>query len=175
MQTAIAPKTSPGITITPYEHRFAQQVGELIVHIQQNEFGVPITYDDQPDLKNIPEFYQRNGGNFWVALTPTCEVVGTAALIDAGEGVGVLRKMFARHDHRSTKDCVGPRLLGTLLGWAGLHNFREIYLGTLDQLHAAHRFYEKNGFEKITLADLPECVERIRMKIDSKYYCKRLA
>jgi hypothetical protein len=44
--------------------------------------------DDQPDLLQISSFYQQNGGNFWVALADG-EVVGTIALIDCGEALGV--------------------------------------------------------------------------------------
>ena len=38
---------------------------------------------DQPDLLQIPQFYQSGAGNFWVALDGE-EVVGTVALLDIG-------------------------------------------------------------------------------------------
>ncbi len=34
------------------------------LHIQQNEFKVPITINEQPDLMDIENFYQKDG-NFW--------------------------------------------------------------------------------------------------------------
>lgn len=40
----------------------------LIVDIQQKEFGIDITAEEQPDLCNIQGSYQKNKGNFWVAL-----------------------------------------------------------------------------------------------------------
>ncbi|XHR98338.1 hypothetical protein ACFJIV_24075 [Mucilaginibacter sp. UC70_90] len=32
----------------------------------------------------------------------------------------------------------------------------DIYLGTVEMLKAAHRFYEKNGFTRLAKQDLPE-------------------
>jgi len=31
----------------------------------------------------------------------------------------------------------------------------DLYLGTVDLLKAAHRFYERNGFQRISKDDLP--------------------
>jgi N-acetylglutamate synthase-like GNAT family acetyltransferase len=166
MQSALQIKSD--IAIIPYDDRFKRDVGELIVGIQQNEFNVPITYDDQPDLQDIPTFYQKNGGNFWLALDGS-HVVGTIALIDAGHGIGVLRKMFVDKNYRG-KASIGKYLLDTLLSWAQMHQIQEIYLGTLEQMHDAHRFYERNGFKRISNDALPECVARIRMKVDTRYY-----
>jgi hypothetical protein len=40
------------------------QVIDLILHIQRQEFGLPIALEDQPDLLEIPTIYQRDNGNF---------------------------------------------------------------------------------------------------------------
>jgi hypothetical protein len=56
------------ITIQTYQPRFHQQVIDLILPIRQNEFFVPIKLNDQPDLLNIPGFFCRKAGNFWVAV-----------------------------------------------------------------------------------------------------------
>ena len=37
-----------------------------------------------------------------------------------------------------------------LLGWARSHSVSVIYLGTTSKVHAAHRFYEKHGFIRIS-------------------------
>lgn len=44
------------------------QVIDLILQIQQQEYNISITKDDQPDLFTIEEYYQTANGNFWVAL-----------------------------------------------------------------------------------------------------------
>ena len=76
------------ISIFAAEH--AAGVAALILPIQREEFGIPITLADQPDLSDITGFYQRGTGNFWVALHESV-VVGSIALLDLGNGRGALR------------------------------------------------------------------------------------
>jgi hypothetical protein len=45
--------------VTTYEEKYQEGVIDLILSIQQQEFGVPITINDQPDLQSIPSFYQK--------------------------------------------------------------------------------------------------------------------
>src|SRR3712207_5531145 len=104
------------IEVVPFTPEYEDIVGALIVGIQSDEFGVPITLEDQPDLQEIPTFYQRGAGNFWVALSDG-EVVGTVALIDIGNHQGALRKMFVHPDYRGREHGVSGRLLDTLLEW----------------------------------------------------------
>lgn len=83
------------ICIIPYENKFQDEVVDLVVHIQQKEYNVPITKEEQPDLLEIETFYQRNYGNFWVA-TYGGKVVGTVALLDIENQQVALRKMFVK-------------------------------------------------------------------------------
>src|ERR1700674_5856438 len=78
------------IEVVEFSARHRAGVVELILSIQQ-EFDIPITLNDQPDLLDIPGFYQQNRGNFWVALADT-RVVGTIALQDIGNAQGALQK-----------------------------------------------------------------------------------
>ena len=132
----------------------------LILPIQQQEFGAMITLQDQPDLLTIPTIYQQGRGNFWVALDQN-RVVGTIAAIDIGRQQLTLRKMFVAAPYRGKHLGVGQQLLETLLLWATDHQIQEVYLGTIDAFKAAHRFYEKNGFLQITDADLPTTFPKV--------------
>lgn len=153
--------------IRPFCMNDEQQVVDLIVSIQQKEFNIPITADDQPDLRDIPNYYQKNYGNFWVALHNE-DVVGTISLLDIGNGQAALRKMFVHQNYRGSKKGTARNLLKTLLDWAKLHKLREIYLGTTPYFLAAHRFYEKNGFTEISKEDLPKTFPI--MKVDTRFY-----
>ena len=44
------------ILIAPFSDADQQGVLDVILPIQQREFGIPITEADQPDLTNIPVF-----------------------------------------------------------------------------------------------------------------------
>ena len=155
------------IEIRPFSPVYEKQIVDLIVAIQRKEFDIPITADDQPDLKNIPEYYQKGNGNFWVALHND-KVVGTVSLLDIGGNLAALRKMFVNRDYRGREIGTAQKLLEISLNWAITHGIRKIYLGTTPQFLAAHRFYEKNGFKEISKRDLPETFPI--MKVDSKFY-----
>lgn len=146
---------------------FSRGVADLIVGIQREEFAIDITFEDQPDLKDIPAFYQNGAGNFWVAVDGA-EVVGTIALKDIGNQQAALRKMFVAQSHRGPGKGVAGELLNTLLGHAKMAGLSEIYLGTTAEFLAAHRFYEKRGFETIEAEDLPESFPR--MAVDTRFY-----
>ena len=145
----------------------AQVIG-LILPIQQQEFRVPITAADQPDLAAIPETYQKGRGGFWIGLVEE-DVVGTIGLIDFGSG-GALRKMFLRKDQRGSG--LAQALLDTLTAHAATVELPFICLGTLSHMHAAHRFYERNGFSRVEPEALPP--DFPRMAVDTVFYRKDL-
>lgn len=155
------------ISIEQYTDLYKQQVLDLIVPIQREEFNIPITAADQPDLQQIPGFYQKEDGNFWLAIADNT-VVGTIALLDIGNRQGALRKMFVHRNYRGKEHGTGQLLLNTLLAWAQQKEYIEIYLGTTEKFLAAHRFYEKNNFREVEIAELP--AQFPRMAVDVKFY-----
>jgi putative acetyltransferase len=155
------------ISITTYRPEHKDQIVELILNIQQNEFQVPITLSEQPDLLTITDFYQINKGNFWVALYDN-RVVGTIALIDFGDDMGAIRKMFVKAEFRGNKFGIAQLLLNTLFEWCELHRIKSVYLGTIERLQAAIRFYERNGFKLIEKNNLP--VNFPIMAVDTHFF-----
>ncbi len=133
---------------------YSNQIVDLIIPIQQLEFGVPITLADQPDLMDIEKNYHATGGNFWAALHEG-KVVGTIALIAIGEGKGVIRKMFVNKDFRGKEFGIAQDLLNELIHYSNSARITDLYLGTVDILKAAIRFYERNGFVAIEKNKLP--------------------
>jgi GNAT superfamily N-acetyltransferase len=57
--------------------------------------------------------------------------------------------MFVRAAWRGREKGVAQRLLGTARQWASEKSSTDIFLGTMARFLAAHRFYEKNGFDGI--------------------------
>lgn len=155
------------LRIRPYEQGDLEPIAELIVHIQQQEYGIEITREDQPDLASIPQFYQQQNGNFWVALDGE-RIVGTIALVDISGQQVALRKMFVHTDYRGKVWKTAQLLLQQAIQWAQHRQVTDIYLGTTPQFKAAHRFYEKNGFIEVTEPQLPEAFPV--MKVDKKFY-----
>lgn len=158
------------IKVRLFETRDQADVLALIVGIQQREFGIPITAEDQPDLTAIPDFYGSGSGGFWVA-DQDGTIVGTIGLKDIGARAGALRKMFVSPHVRG--GVLGPLLLTTLLTHARARGLAEVYLGTTQAFHAAHRFYEKHGFAPVARADLPTSFPV--MSVDTRFYRLALA
>lgn len=159
------------INISEYTEPYRAGVAELIVGIQQNEFDIPITIEQQPDLNDIPGFYQKGQGNFWLAMANN-RVIGTIALLDIGNRQGALRKMFVDPTYRGKQYGTGQLLLDYLFAHAREKGFKEIWLGTTEKFIAAHRFYERNNFTEILKASLPKAFPV--MQVDTKFYRKDL-
>jgi N-acetylglutamate synthase-like GNAT family acetyltransferase len=159
------------MTIRPFAPGYEDRIVGLILPIQREEFGIPITAEEQPDLRAIPAFYQEGSGNFWLALDGE-QVIGTIALLDIGNRQAALRKMFVHRDYRGKQAGVAKRLLDTLIAGARQQHIAEIYLGTTAKYLAAHRFYEKHGFIEITRDMLPPAFPI--MAVDTKFYTLKL-
>ncbi|MEE6452749.1 GNAT family N-acetyltransferase [Gottfriedia acidiceleris] len=153
--------------VKEYSNDYQVQVVDLILAIQQEEYNIQITKDDQPDLFTIEEFYQNGNGNFWVAIYGD-QVVGTISLLDIGNQEVALRKMFVDKEYRGAKYKTASLLLNNAINWAKEMSIKAIYLGTTPQFLAAHRFYEKNGFTNVEVTDLPEKFPKL--KVDKKFY-----
>jgi N-acetylglutamate synthase-like GNAT family acetyltransferase len=155
------------MNVQPFQKQYQEDVISLISGIQRGEFDIPITPEQQPDLQDIPHFYQTGNGNFWVALDKA-KVVGTIALKDIGNNEAALRKMFVAKEYRGKEKGVSKALLGALLEHAKTEGITSIYLGTTAKFLAAHRFYEQNGFVEISPEALPKSFPR--MVVDTKFY-----
>lgn len=155
------------LTVAPLLNEDCKTIIDLILPIQQIEFNVPITIEGQPDLLDIESNYHQGGGNFW-GVKINGELVGTIALLNIGHQAGALRKMFVKKEFRGKEYSIAQLLLETLVAFCTGKNITDIYLGTVDMLKAAHRFYEKNSFNKIDAAELPSYFPR--MMADNKFY-----
>ncbi|MET3665085.1 GNAT family N-acetyltransferase [Caulobacter sp. 1776] len=157
--------------IRPFRPGDEDAVVGVILPIQREEFGIAITAADQPDLADIPGWYQAGAGQFWLAELDG-ETVGTAALKDIGGGAVALRKMFVKPAARGAVGAA-QALLDTALAHARDHDVQAIWLGTTDRFTAAHRFYEKNGFTLVEAEALPATFPR--MAVDTRFYRLGLA
>ena len=165
------------ISITSLDNTWCEQIVNLILPIQQIEFNVPVTLDGQPDLLDIETNYFHPGGGFWGAIQPAVqptaaqpneELLGTIALMDVGHSTGVIRKMFVKKEFRGKDLALAQKLFDTLKETSKEKGITDLYLGTVDMLKAAHRFYERNGFQRIKVEDLPEYFPR--MMADNVFY-----
>ncbi len=159
------------IFISVFTPAQTEQIKELILSIQVDEFCIPITLEQQPDLSDIQKFYQTGKGNFWTAVSDG-RVVGTIALLDMPGSQLALRKMFVAPEFRGAALGTASMLLDTALNWSRKMGIRKIFLGTTSKYKAAHRFYEKNGFTAIQKHELPQSFPLV--EVDDVFYMLNL-
>ena len=122
-------------------------------------------------MKIIEKFYQKDKGNFWIALNGN-EVVGTISLVDIGNHQVGLRKMFVKNGFRGKPLYVGQNLMETAYKWCDQKGIKQVFLGTVPHYYSAHRFYEKNGFNRLKKNELPKAFHL--MDADKWFYFKNL-
>ncbi|MET3535202.1 GNAT family N-acetyltransferase [Chryseobacterium limigenitum] len=142
------------LEISLVNNTYSKSIIDLVLNIQQKEFNVPITIDDQPDLMRIDDFYFANGGSFWGAFI-NGELVGTIALVKFDEKAAAIRKMFVKKEFRGKEHNIAQKLLEKLISYCRENGIDEVYLGTISILKAALRFYERNHFTIIDKELLP--------------------
>jgi GNAT superfamily N-acetyltransferase len=143
------------LTIKLLDNNYCNQIVDLILPIQLIEFKVPITMEGQPDLLDIATTYLNTGGGFWGAIYNN-ELVGTIALMPLGHNSAAIRKMFVKKEFRGKEYGTAQLLFETLLTYSKAQGLSDLYLGTVDMLKAAHRFYERNDFIKKERQEMPD-------------------
>jgi len=129
------------------------EITAMVLAIQNGEYGLDLTIDEQPDLADIPRAYAEGG--FWVAIGADDAVIGSIGLLRCGARQGVLKKFFVPALHRGAS---GPAsaLYGRLIQFARDQGIEEIFLDTPAAATRSHGFYRRAGFEVIDRGGLPE-------------------
>jgi DNA-binding MarR family transcriptional regulator/N-acetylglutamate synthase-like GNAT family acetyltransferase len=131
-----------------------KQLINMIENIQKNEFSIPITDEiNMCILKAEEEFYYNNSYNFWYATDNNGTIIGSIGLKKINDRCGEIKKFFVVKEYRGKG--VGQKLMEILLKAVLKHKFDVLVLGTVDKLHAAQKFYIKQGFTQIDQEDLP--------------------
>lgn len=131
-----------------------KQIVNMISSIQENEFCIPITKETNVGILKAEEEYHYNKSyNFWYAVNEKEEILGCIGLKQVNSDSCEIKKFFVVEKYRGKG--VAEKLMNTLLKVASKHEFKFLYLGTIDILKAAQKFYIKNGFTKINKNELP--------------------
>jgi len=124
---------------------------EAIIRHTLIEFGgnrAGLAWED-PSLSHLFEFYNQQGRAYWVAFDANGKMLGGCGIAQFGsleERICELQKMYLLQEARGTG--IAAELLQTALRFAKQH-YRACYLETLQNMHAANRFYTKHGFRQL--------------------------
>ncbi len=153
--------------IESFDIQYHSEVIDLVERIQIGEFSIPIEDGQRKELQSISDSFQKNKGNYWVALLNE-KVIGTIAVIDIGHKAFELRDVFLDKKYRGSSTGFAKQLLDTVIDWSKKQDVNSIYLGTTFAFRAAHRFYEKHGFCEISRENMPSYCQP--MDCDEKFY-----
>jgi GNAT superfamily N-acetyltransferase len=97
-------------------------------------------------IADLPGAYGPPHGEVMLAFARDT-VVACGALREVEPGVGEIKRIFVRADHRGPG--FGPRMTGALLDRARTLGYERVRVDTLASMTAAIQFYQEMGFEPI--------------------------
>ena len=116
------------------------------------EYAASLSFDlcfqnFQQELDRLPGDYAPPGGGLWLATTDRGEAAGCVAMRRLEPGVGEMKRLYVRPEHRGTG--LGKRLALKVLEEAESIGYRRIRLDTTPEMAGAIRLYESLGFTRI--------------------------
>lgn len=101
-----------------------------------------------PNLDRFSEVYNTEGNKYWVAEDENGNVLGGVGIgrLEGVDGICELQKMYCVPEARGTG--MAQSLIEIALKYAKMY-YRSCYLETLNNMIAAQKFYEKQGFKRI--------------------------
>ncbi len=121
-------------------------IRQCLIEFGGNRAG--LAWEDE-SLSHLSDYYSGEAREYWVAFDANGKMLGGCGIAEFGfpeEGICELQKMYLLQDARGTG--VAAELLQTAILFAKQH-YRACYLETLQNMHAANRFYAKHGFRNL--------------------------
>lgn len=147
------------IKISTFIENDSKLIDEMMIEISK-EFDTPLWHINSSEVAKNIDIY-------WIAKIDE-SIVGTIGLVQLSNKSIILKRMFVKKKFRGATYKVSQTLLEYVIHWCSQNHFLHIYLGTMTQFAAAHRFYEKHGFVNIDFEALPH--DFVNNPIDSIFY-----
>ncbi|MCB0463906.1 MAG: GNAT family N-acetyltransferase [Flavobacteriaceae bacterium] len=149
------------VTIKLFKQDYQEAIDDMLMQISL-EFESTIFNNNNAVGNSILSKY-------WVAFYDK-ELAGTIAILNLDDDTSILKNMFVKKKFRGKTFDISYNLLQTAISSCRSENISNLYLGTMEQFIAAHKFYEKNGFQKIEEHELPSGF--VYNPIDTVFYKK---
>lgn len=136
------------------EYKIRRATNADIPLVKALVFGVLIEYGLFPDengvdksLSDLEENYFKEGGFFAVLVSADDEIVGTISVVNNGNGIFELKKMFLKRELRGKG--WGKFMLNYILQIVKSNHGKKVVLETFHVLEAAIGLYKSFGFRQV--------------------------
>ena len=143
-----------GFAIRPFAPGDQSGVEKLVLTIQRDEFGLALTADNQPDLKDVASYFAGEGSAFWVAVG-LGEIVGCIGLQAIDGPIAAMRKFMVQQDWRGREMGVAKALNAFFTRHARETGATTLALSTVHETKAAQTFYRREGYHEVTRDEMP--------------------
>lgn len=149
------PAEIPIVSIAPFHRAYEAKARDLLVQCLselaapslRHQLGPYLARALNGDYRDIAEFYRPGrGSGFWLALSKGGDLLGTFALLPAGEDDVELRRMFV--DARCRRQGVARTMLAHAESLCKGWGFRRLFLSTSTLSQAAVALYRSAGYRE---------------------------
>jgi GNAT superfamily N-acetyltransferase len=111
------------MNILEYKEDYKKEVIDLILYVQNVEFKINISIEEEPDISDI----ENNYLNFWIAINENNKIIGCIGLQEKNK-IGIIKRFFVYKEYRGTG--IGMKLYDKLLEYGISYGLKNIILDT---------------------------------------------
>lgn len=124
------------------------ELTDLINYCQNIEANLDIKMAEQADIFEIEDYYQKQGGQFWIALHDN-KVVGSIALLPFDKETAILKKFFTYPEFRGNPVRLGQQLFDVFYTHYTANDFLGLFWIHLKMKNARIIFMKNKDFSKL--------------------------
>jgi len=155
------------IIIQDFDVGFEEDIQQLKDAIQ-SEYSTPIFTSN---AMKMTEVIQLPGHRYWMLLH-NGQLFGMIGVIILNENQAELKRFYLHQNYRSLPEKWATQLFEKVIQWCAFKKTKQLFLGTMQVLKAANKFYLKQGFHTISRNELPKEIEI--HPFDDTFYFKDL-
>jgi len=151
--------------IRDFDIRFEEDIQNLKEAIQA-EYTTPIFTIGSMKMAQVVEMPNHR---YWM-LVHNDRLIGLIGVIILNENQAELKRFYLHQKFRSLPEKWANQLIEKVIQWCDFKEIKQLYLGTMEVLKAANKFYLKQGFSSISKKELPTEIEI--HPLDDTFYIK---
>lgn len=140
------------ILIKKIEEKYNDRVNSFIISIFVDEYKFEQYKEGLSKVNNLE--YIRSGGNMWMAVDDSDEIIGTIAIMKKDKNTAELKSFYVNKKYRGNG--ISKKLFSVAMEYCKQINLHKIFLGTYDTMETAICFYKKRGFSEIEMNHIDE-------------------